>query len=309
MKQQKIRGRQNRSRPRLVLHPLFLIVGVWYCFTGELFLFLISCLVALQHECAHAFVASKLGYSLHQIVLMPYGAVIDGDLQGISLKDEITVALYGPLCNLFTALFFCAIWWLYPTTYAFTDTAYYSSLSIALINLLPAYPLDGGRILRCVLAQTLAKRQPSAQAERRANAIARAVTVFFSLCFFTLFLLFAIQKRFNLTLFNLSLFLLVGAIGNKHNPAVYEKMNIPQSANLKRGLLIRHIAVLETCPIKDVLRFLERDSYLVLEIYSRAGEHLCNLPQNEFAYCFERAQSPYQPLYELLPLFFHEKSG
>ncbi|MBO7297673.1 MAG: hypothetical protein J6U60_01345, partial [Clostridia bacterium] len=68
-------GRQATCRPRLTLHPLFIAVGVWYCFTGELFLFLLSCLVALQHECAHAFAAAKLGYKLNKIVLMPYGAV------------------------------------------------------------------------------------------------------------------------------------------------------------------------------------------------------------------------------------------
>ena len=111
------------KKRRLRLHPLFLLVGVWYCFKGELFLFLMSCLVALQHECAHAFAAAKLGYTLNTVVLMPFGAVIDGDLHDISLKDEIIVALCGPLCNLFTAALFAALWWFAPTMYAFTDTA------------------------------------------------------------------------------------------------------------------------------------------------------------------------------------------
>ena len=88
------------------LHPTFIAVGIWYCFTGELFSFFLSCIVALQHECAHAFAAARLGYKLDKVVLMPYGAVIDGDLSGITLKDEITVAVWGPLCNLLTAVFF-----------------------------------------------------------------------------------------------------------------------------------------------------------------------------------------------------------
>ena len=125
------RGRREHRRPRnatsvpkLQLHPLFWLVGVWYCFTGELFLFLMSCLVALQHECAHAFGASRLGYKLNRIVLMPFGAVIDGDLRGISFKDEIFVALCGPLCNLLTCVLFVAAWWCFPDTYAYTDTAF-----------------------------------------------------------------------------------------------------------------------------------------------------------------------------------------
>ena len=143
------------------LHPLFLIVGVWYACTGELFLFLMSALVAIQHECAHAFASARLGYKLNKIVLMPFGAIIDGDLRGITCKDEIFVALCGPLCNLITAGFFVALWWLTPTMYAFTDTACRSSLSIALVNLLPAYPLDGGRIVKCALTNAFQKRQPN----------------------------------------------------------------------------------------------------------------------------------------------------
>ena len=112
------------------LHPAFIAVGVWFCFTGNLFPFFLSCIVAIQHECAHAFAASKLGYKLNKIVLMPYGAVIDGDLRDISLKDEIVVAICGPLCNLLTAGLFAALWWFYPITYAFTDTACFSSLAI-----------------------------------------------------------------------------------------------------------------------------------------------------------------------------------
>lgn len=98
IKRRKTRAR--RVRKALKVHPLFLLLGVYYCFIGELPLFLLSALVALQHECAHAFAAAKLGYRLDRVVLMPYGAVIDGDLSGISFKDEIFVAVWGPLCNL-----------------------------------------------------------------------------------------------------------------------------------------------------------------------------------------------------------------
>ena len=95
MRKGKNKRQDGRNRPsllapkkdklRFTAHPLFLAVGVWYCFKGELTLFLLSCLVAVQHECAHAFAAAKLGYKLNKIVLMPFGAVIDGDLDEITL--------------------------------------------------------------------------------------------------------------------------------------------------------------------------------------------------------------------------------
>ncbi|MBE7068697.1 MAG: hypothetical protein E7381_05290 [Clostridiales bacterium] len=297
MQTRKNKGRRKVCRPRLVLHPLFLAVGVWYSFTGDLFLFLLSCLVALQHECAHAFVASKLGYTLNKIVLMPYGAVIDGDLRGISLKDEITVAIWGPLCNLFTALFFGALWWFYPTAYAFTDVACFSSLSIALVNLLPAYPLDGGRIFKCVLERAFYRREPNRQkAEKRANAVARGCTFLFSFLFLAVFTVFAFRRQYNFTLLTIGLFLIVGGLGNKNQDAVYEKISFFVRADLTKGLEIRRVAVLESCPIKDALQFIERGKYLVLEVYSKRGALLCALPQNALAECFAKSESPYEPV-------------
>ena len=281
------------------LHPLFLLVGLWYCLKGELFLFLLSALVAVQHECAHAFAAAKLGYQLNAIILMPFGAVIDGDLRGISLKDEIFVAVCGPLCNLCTAILFIAIWWLHPTMYAFTDTACYSSLSIALVNLLPAYPLDGGRIFKCLLARALLKKYPQERkAEQKAHAICRAVTFVFAAIFVIIFLLLCAQKTINFTLLAFAIFLFVGALGTTQKNAVYDKLPI-ERPSLKKGLEIRRIAVLNTCPIKDTLRFISKGSFLVLEVYDEKENHLFNLSQTEISALFTTAPSPYTTLKEL----------
>ncbi len=279
------------------LHPLFLLVGVWYAFTGELFLFLLSALVAIQHECAHAFASARLGYQLNKIVLMPFGAIIDGDLQGISFKDEIFVAVCGPLCNLITAAFFLALWWLEPTMYAFTDTACYSSLTIALVNLLPAYPLDGGRILQCALAKHFLTRNPnSARAEDKAHKICRIITLAFAGVFFTLFILFCCRHTLNFTLLAFSVFLAVGGFGNRDKQAVYHRLDFSSKSALRRGVEIRRVAVLHTCTVKSALRFLSAGSYLVLEVYDEQEKHLFDLPQNLFSDLFALTASPYETL-------------
>lgn len=282
--------------PRLKLHPLFWAVGIWYSFTGELFLFLMSCLVAIEHECAHAFAAAKLGYKLNKIVLMPFGAVIDGDLSGISLKDEIFVAICGPLCNLLTAVFFVALWWLTPTVYAFTDTACYTSLAIALVNLLPAYPLDGGRVLRCVLVRAFAQKEAkTGKAEEKAEKICRVFTLIISACFFVAFALVT-PKNVSLLLFGG--FLLLGGVGNKER-ATYGKMDFSCKDALQKGVELKRVAVLDRCAIKDVLGFLTRGSYLVLEVYDEQEKHLFDLPQNELSTWFLWAKTPYDSLKEI----------
>ncbi len=300
-------AKERRKRPSSLfrffhlfrLHPLFLAMGIWYAFTGELFLFFLSTLVAVQHECAHAFAAAKLGYKLNAIVLMPYGAVLDSDLKGISLKDEIYVAACGPICNLVTAVFFGALWWFAPTTYAFTDVAFYSSVSIALVNLLPCYPLDGGRILQCSLTRLFSKTQPVLSvAEKKAARICLGITIFFALQFLFIFALQAMKKQPNFSLLAFAFFLLFGGLGNGDKIGSYQKITFSPPP-LEKGVEIRRVAVLGSCPVKDALRFVARGSYLVLEAYDEEGNRLFDLPQNEFSSLFEKSETPYETLVEL----------
>ena len=260
------------------VHPLFLLLGVYYCFTGELFAFLISALVALQHECAHAFAAARLGYKLDRVVLMPYGAVIDGDLEGISFKDEIFVAAWGPLCNLITAAAFTALWWLLPDSYAYTDAACYTSLSIALVNLVPAYPLDGGRVLKCALEKRFGAR--------RAEGISRGVSVAFSAAFLAGFLVTLFLGAGNLSLLLFGVFLATGAIGSGKGEARYRRIDFSSRKAFERGVEIKRVAVLVSCSVKRAIAFTERGRFLVLDVYDERENFIGELTQNGLAEIF-----------------------
>jgi Zn-dependent protease len=295
----KSKRRKAHRRFFVRLHPLFWAMGILYAFTGDLLLFIISCLVALQHECAHAFAAAKRGYVLNAVVLMPYGAVIDGDLDGLTFQDEIAVAAAGPLCNLLTAALFGALWWFFPESYAFTDTAFYASLVIALVNLLPAYPLDGGRILRGALFHViLHKRFEPRVAARRAQTVCKIFGLVISVGFLLAFIGTLIVGSVNFSLLAFGLFLVFGVFGGGKD-AVYERMDFSCSDMLKKGLPLRRVAVWEGCLIKDVLSYIVRGEYLVLEVYNEKETHLFNLPQNELSKWFLRAKTPYDTLGEL----------
>ena len=301
-KENKRRKKYRRFFVRL--HPLFLLTGIVYACVGDLPLFLMSCLVALQHECAHAFAAAKRGYALNAVVLMPYGAVIEGDLDGLTFKDEMAVALAGPLCNLCTAAFFGALWWFFPTLYAFTDTAFYVSLAIAIVNLLPAYPLDGGRILRGALSRAFLKKHANPRrAARQAQAICRWSSLGFSALFLGGFIASAINGAFNFSLLTMSVFLPLGALA-KDTDAIYARMDFSCADMLKKGLPLRRVAVWDGCCIKDTLSYIVRGEYLVLEVYDSVQQHLFDLSQNELSAWFLSAQTPYDTLGEL-----YEKSA
>lgn len=246
-----------------------------------------SAIVALQHEYAHAFTAAKFGFRMQRVVLMPYGAVISGDFDGISPLDEFKVAISGPLCNLCTAVFFVALWWIFPDAYAFTDVACFASLTVFAVNLLPAYPLDGGRALFCLLKHLFSRRGIAYNdAVKRARRICKATSFSVSGLLLTTFIALQVFGAQNFTLLFFSAFVAVGAF-EFHGDNAYERLPFSIYSDLKKGAEIRSVALDSSVPAKRAAAFLERGKYLVLEIYEN-GEKVGILSQERFLQELER---------------------
>ena len=273
---------------RFAVHPLFLLFGVWYAFSGRLFLFLVSTLVALMHECGHAFAAARVGYRLDKIVLMPYGALISGDIEGISLSDEIKLALAGPAVNAACAVLFVALWWLFPDTYPYTDVAAYASAGLAVVNLLPAYPLDGGRIAYCACAK------------KRGEGFARRFTLALSLTVAAALLALFVCSCFvspNFSVLFFAAFIVCGAFDKRASR--YRRIRFDLSAAMKRGMEIKKVALSDSCTVKKAISFLERGKYLEITVFDGEGEFLCELSEAELCAILERADI-YRPIAEYL---------
>ena len=183
----------------LFVHPLFFLFGLYYALTGRIFLFVICTVSAVIHELGHSYVASSKGYKLNKITLMPFGAVVSGDIDGLKPRDEIIVALAGPFINLAVGIFFVATWWIFPESYVFTQPFFQANASMACVNLMPFYPLDGGRVVTGILQL---KRQTDC------THIVKKVTMICSLLLFVLFVLslFTGHNLFSLGLFSAFLF-------------------------------------------------------------------------------------------------------
>ena len=252
---------------KLRIHPLFLAAGLFSVFTGDLMLFLAATLAAVEHECAHAFAARRCGFVLGTIVLMPYGAVIAGDLTGIGKKQELAVLAAGPLANACTALFFAALWWLWPETYAYTDTAAYVSAALFLVNLLPAYPLDGGRMLHLALSRF---------GETRARRICRAVTLLTAAGVLVYFVVSCFSDpAWSALVF--AVLLAAGAFGK----VSYQRLAFVRGRRFSRGVEERRVVIEASRTVQDALRYLTEEKYLVLVLYEE-GEYLGELTEEEY---------------------------
>ena len=253
------------------MHPLFFALGAYFLLTGRFFVFLSVTAAALLHESGHAFYAARIGCRLNRLRLLPCGAVAEGSIDGISLADEVRLALAGPAVNAVCAAAFVALWWLFPETYPYTDVACYASAALAAVNLLPAYPLDGGRVLWCLAAKK--------KGEKFARVLSSAVGKVFGAVFLGLF---AASLFFtpNPSLLFFALFLLLGGLGTKD--CRYERIRFDLSRELARGAPVRKIALSENVPVKRALAFLERGTLAEFDLFSAEGEYVCTLTQREF---------------------------
>lgn len=244
---------------RLYVHPLFLIFGAYYALTGKILIFIIYTLSAVVHELGHSFAAAGLGYRLNKITLMPFGAVASGDIDGLKLKDEIKIALAGPLINLAIGLFFVATWWIFPEIYAFTDVIAEANLSLALVNLLPVFPLDGGRVLSAVTALKMGKK--------RSEVFCKVTGAVFSALLLIAFI-FTAFNTLNLSLLFFSLFVLFGAFGKGRENKYVKLYTAVTTEKLKRGMEVKRQAVDKSITVKKLMTLLDQTAINEIAVYS-----------------------------------------
>ncbi|MHB1923817.1 MAG: site-2 protease family protein, partial [Acidimicrobiales bacterium] len=111
----------------------------------------------LTHELAHVFVARRRGLQVHGIVLWLFGgmAQIDGDAPDAG--SELRMALVGPMTSFLLGALAAAVAWtmaalgLSPLVVAALAWLAGINLLLGAFNLVPAFPLDGGRVLRALL--------------------------------------------------------------------------------------------------------------------------------------------------------------
>lgn len=236
---------------KITVHPLFLLVGLLSAVFGGLPQFLICVLTALLHECGHIFCAARMGFECAKISLMPYGAAAVCDVEGIAPKDEVLLALAGPAVNLALCVAAAGLWWFFPVTYAYTDSLFYANAAMLALNLLPAYPLDGGRIARCLACKFLSPK--------KVNIILRCISVATVLALVLVYI-FALK---NISVIMVAAFLLCSAF-ERTRPA--QKINFA-ARKKKRGREIRYVIVDESATFRDALKFVDSSRYLVLQIY------------------------------------------
>ena len=186
------------------VHWLFVVVLLLAALSGYLGVFLLSFALVLLHEGSHAVVANAYGFRAREIELLPFGGVarIDG-LYDANPDAELAIAAAGPACNLVLAMTALSLDRFLPLpperVRLFVDV----NLGMAALNLLPVLPLDGGRMVRGLLA----RRFDVIRVTRLAAAFGMAAAGVLAL----LFLWMALHGTLNLSVLLMAIFLLLAA--------------------------------------------------------------------------------------------------
>jgi Zn-dependent protease/CBS domain-containing protein len=158
--------------------------GVVAAFNGLIFILLIFLCVVL-HEFGHALAARRYGIKTRDITLLPIGGLARLERMPDKPREEVVVALAGPAVNVIIAAALSILIGLtsgLPDPDMMQETGvplalrlFTVNIWLVLFNMIPAFPMDGGRVLRAVLAM----RMNYARATQVAASIGQGIAFIF----------------------------------------------------------------------------------------------------------------------------------
>ncbi|WP_220784038.1 stage IV sporulation intramembrane metalloprotease SpoIVFB [Bacillus sp. BML-BC051] len=138
---------------KISVHPLFWVIIVIGIFTARFKELLLLFCIVLIHELGHAFAAAHYNWRIKKIQLLPFGGVAELEEHGNKLlKEELVVVIAGPIQHIWMMAVGYIVFeagWLGADLYYFFI---WNNIIILAFNLLPIWPLDGGKVLFNVLS-------------------------------------------------------------------------------------------------------------------------------------------------------------
>lgn len=200
---------------------IFIFLFLFYL-TNQIEIYLTIMFFCLIHELGHVVMGLLLRLKLEKIELMPCGLSVSfkGEIEETKIETKnLLIALAGPLVSLMLVLIYTYI----NPVYILKEEAIYSNVLILIFNLIPLYPLDGGRIIRGILHMRFSKDQVNEMINKISNITMVIITIISSI---------AVYYFKNIAIFLICLFLWI--ITLRENDKFRMEKNIKTLAILNR---------------------------------------------------------------------------
>lgn len=190
----------------LKIHLTLLIALLYNLYIAKKSIYFIAYMFIIMHELSHMIVALLLNIDIKEIILLPFGATAKYS-GNVNKCKELIIALSGPLASLLFA-------------YLYDNDVYFKiNLLIILLNMLPIFPLDGGRILKVILHFIFG--------EKIGNKLNNSLNIFFIIVSLFLILLF-VNKTRNFSIIILWTYILKIFLEEKQKEKILSRINYLQ---------------------------------------------------------------------------------
>ena len=229
-------------------------------------IYLIAFSTSLLHEFAHVFCAKALKIPISKIIIYPFG--VCAKLSDIYIKNsekEFAVAFSGPFLNL--VLFWLCIF--ISNTHPEPLITYCADINLAMciLNLIPALPLDGGRMLKSILTLKYG-------IIRAYNFMLKLSRVLMLLVF-VVALIFFFVFRSNFSLILISAFLLQNMCSEQKTITLItlkEILNSKDKLSVSSETRTKTLCVSELTPARTLLNQLSYDYFYIINVMNASGE-------------------------------------
>lgn len=257
------------------INIFMLAMFIFYSLCGYFIETSVMVLSILIHEIFHSIAARRYDLRINEVEIFPFGGMAKFEnIRTINPKEEIFICAMGPLSNLMIMILFIAFKSLYIDSYLINYIIKVNKLML-IINILPVFPLDGGKIIRAILSLFIGYK----------SSTIRLVYVTYFLCTFTILydILNGITGN-SIYIVAIAVFTMVAAKKEREMAAFAFIRSITEKTNelsRKKKMKVHILVCIKTIKIKEIIECFLPNRYHIFIIIKGNGETIGTITESQ----------------------------
>lgn len=236
---------------------------------------LLAFIFIILHEFSHYLIAKKMGSNIVNFKIHPLGATLEiEDYEGIEINDEILICLAGPLFNIIISIIALIFMMIYDDL--FFKNVLEVNLVLGILNLMPAHPLDGAKILRALLSKVYMYK--------KAHKIVMVVSFICSTSILAVGVMLVPKGISNINIIVLGVFMIYTTYSTKERTMYIVLDQIIKKNNRfkqMRYIENRDVSVYFKEDFLKLLSMVERDKFNTFHVLNENMEYLYDIREDE----------------------------